>query len=152
MLTKYFKYRILQTLGGFYYGSTGNVPVGYYMGLSTTTPTIGTYNSGTISDCNFTEPTDSNYKRILFNTSNTGHPNPAYPFRFKDNNEEIENSVEIHFNAATENWGVITHIGIFDNSGHLLAFASLNTPITVNTGYVVTIPVGDALISIEPEE
>jgi hypothetical protein len=42
----------------------------------------------------------------------------------------------ITFPAPTANWGVVTHVGIFDASsgGNLLVWGALTTPKTVNNG------------------
>ena len=46
------------------------------------------------------------------------------------------NTADIVFPSPTANWGVITHVGIFDatTAGNLLFHGALTTPKTVNSG------------------
>lgn len=45
-----------------------------------------------------------------------------------------DNLSAITFGAPTADWGTITHVGIFDESGNLLLWGALTTPKTVNNG------------------
>lgn len=147
MLTNYAKNIILDGLGGDVSTSTATIE-GYYIGLSTTTPTVGTYNSGTAADCNFTEPgAGSGYSKIIYNRNSSA--TIRYLFGYNSAHSEVHNNTEIHWDVAKSNWGTITHVGLFDQNNHLLAFSALTTPITVNTGFVATILAGDAVITID---
>lgn len=60
------------------------------------------------------------------------------------------NSAQIDFPAATANWGVITHIGIFDNAGSpvMYWYAPLSASVTINTTDIFRVNVGDIQLSI----
>jgi len=152
MLTNTVKRTILQAISG--QVNTTTLQPGYYMGLSITTPS----SDGT----NFTEPSsDAGYERIYINS--THHEGPQYPFEFDpEDPNTVRNKYEIHFNVATANWGVITHVGIFGNSGTgnsgtLLAYGHLvddeghDTSIEITTGHIPTIVKGQAKITIDVE-
>ena len=55
---------------------------------------------------------------------------------------ESYNKNEINFPVATENWGWITHIGIFDNesSGNLIAYAGLDYKKEIRAADIYKIP------------
>jgi len=152
MLTTYFKKQLMDAISGQISGSSA-VSTGYYFGLSTTTPTVGT-TTGTAADCNFTEPSSAdNYARVCYNKGATSIL-VRYPFNYPTGTttyNQVENTTEIHFNVATQSWGTITHIGFFDNNNHLLAFTELNNSIVVTQGSIATILVGDAVITLEAE-
>ena len=162
MITSYYKKTIMDVIAGQLSGGTGSqatLPVGYYLGLSTTTPTAGTAtgtDAGSVTDCNFTEPSDSNYQRIFYNKI-AGMPSgydQRYPFAYPVGTttyDTVSNSYEIHWNVATQNWGTITHVGFFSANGKLLAYTALTNSIAVNTGNIATILLGDAVISLEAE-
>lgn len=141
MITSTFGKQILQALGGM--SQQVYLTIGYYMGLSSTTPNI----DGT----GYTEPTDPNYHRIKYYSA-TQSSDLQFPFEFVSGSGDkaITNKFEVHFDVATENWpNQMTHILLFSSSGGLLAYAPLTSPITVNTGYIPTILKGEAVISID---
>ena len=55
------------------------------------------------------------------------------------------NSGLITFDTPSGSWGTVTHFGIFDalTTGNLLYWGALSQSELVNTGNVVTIPIGD---------
>ena len=61
------------------------------------------------------------------------------------------NNAAIEFPTATGNYGTVTHIGVFDASsgGNLLAYASLTTSKTIETGDVFRVPSGDLDITLD---
>lgn len=63
---------------------------------------------------------------------------------------EATNSAPIDYPTATADLGTITHVGVFDalTSGNLLAYASVSTSKTINTGDVLRIPAGDLDIQL----
>lgn len=63
---------------------------------------------------------------------------------------EATNSAAIDYPTATADLGTITHVGVFDalTSGNLLAYASVSTSKTINTGDVLRIPAGDLDIQL----
>lgn len=66
------------------------------------------------------------------------------------NPTEATNSAAIDYPTATADLGTITHVGVFDalTSGNLLAYASVSTSKTINTGDVLRIPAGDLDIQL----
>lgn len=150
MLTTPVKKYVLSTLAGL--SSQGYLSSGMTLGLSSTQPSA---DGGTASQCNFTEPSAAaGYARIAI----SGGGSVVYPFEWVSgsNYTEVQNKYEIHFNVATANWGdPIAYVGIFDNSGKLLAFGPIvdnqgdPTTITVNQGHIPTIAVGQAKISLD---
>jgi len=151
MLTDTVKLRILSAISGI---SVTNIQVGYYLGLSSTTPTV--------AGGNFTEPSaEAGYKRVYIKTSDgTGHVTYPFVIDSQDPHSAI-NRDEIHFNVATANWGdPLTYVGIFDNNatgGTLLAYGLLvdsngdPAPITVLKDHIPTILQGQAKITIDVE-
>lgn len=61
------------------------------------------------------------------------------------------NNAAIEFPTATGNYGTVTHIGVFDalSGGNLLAYASLTTSKTIETGDVFRVPSGDLDITLD---
>ena len=156
MLTNTIKRQILTAISGqttqqqSSWRTNLDITVGWYLGLSLTTPAA----DGT----NFTEPAAaSGYERIWISAATTA-PGPRYPFEFDpEDPNTVRNKYEIHFNVATANWGVITHVGIFSQSGVLLAYGHLvddeghDTTIEITTGHIPTIVKGQAKITIDVE-
>ena len=149
MLTNNVKRYILTTIAGFY-SAEGNMSTGYQLGLSSTEPSV----DGT----NFTEPSASTgYARINIHPTSSSTQGPVFPFEWvpESNYTQVQNKYEIHFNVATSSWGAaVGWVGIFDNSNRLLAFGNIvdnqgePTTITVLTGHIPTIAVGQAKISL----
>lgn len=148
MLTTGIKKYILGEIAGGLSASGSFFSEGYYLGLSTTEPTV----DGT----NFTEPTAAaGYARVYINSSSTS--GPSFPFEWVSgsNYSQVQNKYEVHFNVATASWGTIGWVGIFDNSNHLMAFGHLvdsqgeETTITITEGHIPTILQGQAKISID---
>lgn len=154
MLTTPVKKYILAKLGGGL-STTGSMYLenGYYLGLSNTTPNA--------DGSNFTEPSGSSgYQRIKIR-SDSSSSGPVYPFVWTSTSgtgayTQVQNQYEIHFNVATANWGdPITHVGIFTQSGQLMAYGHLidgqgqETSITVLQGHIPTIAAGQAKISLD---
>lgn len=98
------------------------LPSRYYLGLSTTAPSI----DGT----GVSEPPEScGYARIELTTLSA----PV--------NGVIQNNAAIDFEESTGSWGTVTHYVIFDSAdgGNLLVFGSLSSPRTVDPSTIVTI-------------
>ena len=151
MLTTPVKKYVLAQLAGGLSSSGGYLTTGTKLGLSSTQPDVG---GGTASQCNFTEPdAAAGYARI----SISGSGSVVYPFEWVtgSNYTQVQNKYEIHFNVATANWGTLSYVGIFDASGNLLAFGPIvdaqgdPTTITVNSGHIPTVAVGQAKISLD---
>jgi hypothetical protein len=93
-------------------------PVTIYLGLFTAAPTDA--GGGT-------EVSGGNYGRVYM-------PVPASWTLVGGNPYTVRNAIQANFGAPSANWGVITHLGIFDaaTGGNLLYWAALTTPKTVN--------------------
>lgn len=98
------------------------IPTEYYIGLSTTEPTM----SGT----NVSEPASgAGYSRVLLNNLST------------PTNGVVTNTANINFEESTASWGTITHFVIYDAEigGNLLMYGALSTPRVVEAATVMTI-------------
>lgn len=98
------------------------IPTEYYIGLSTTEPTM----SGT----NVSEPsTSAGYGRVLLE-------NLSAPV-----NGVVTNTANINFEESTTSWGTVTHFVIYDAeiNGNLLMYGALSTPRVVEAATVMTI-------------
>lgn len=117
--------------------ATGNLPNPWYLGLSTTTPTV----SGT----NFTEPSGNGYARksVAYSdfaaSATQGDPTT------------LVNDTSIQFAEATGNWGTVTYWGAFSVSsgGSLLAFGQLTASENVTTGEAPWIAVNGFTLTLE---
>lgn len=120
MTTTYF----LNSIMGNVFGSKTNptLPTNYYIGLSTSAPTIA---GGNVS-----EPAGSaGYARVRL----TGLSEP--------NNGTITNGSAISFEESTADWGTVTYFVIYDapTGGNLLMYDALTASRTVETATVVMI-------------
>jgi len=107
------------------------IPTTYYLGLSSTLPTIG----GT----NVTEPsTGAGYGRLSINNL------------FASLNGLVTNVNVFNFSMSSTNWGVIPYYVIYDSvsGGHLLMFGNLSSPINVQSLVVVNIQPGELDIQL----
>lgn len=98
------------------------IPTEYYIGLSTTEPTM----AGT----NVSEPSVSaGYGRVLL--ENLSAPT----------NGVVTNTANINFEESTASWGTVTHFVIYDAEidGNLLMYGALSTPRVVEAATVMTI-------------
>lgn len=98
------------------------IPTEYYIGLSTTEPTM----AGT----NVSEPSVSDgYGRVLLD--NLSAPT----------NGVVTNTANINFEESTASWGTVTHFVIYDAEidGNLLMYGALSTPRVVEAATVMTI-------------
>jgi hypothetical protein len=61
------------------------------------------------------------------------------------------NSAAVEWPTATGNWGTIVAVGIFDasTSGNLLAWSTLTSSRTIETGDVFRIPAGDLDVTLD---
>ena len=98
------------------------IPTEYYIGLSTTEPTM--------TGANVSEPSSSfGYRRVLLENLST----PV--------NGVVTNTANINFEESTSSWGTITHFVIFDAEigGNLLMYGPLSTPRVVEENTVMTV-------------
>lgn len=105
----------------------------YYIGLSTTTPTV--------EGSNFKEPTASEYKRIQLSVMGTA------------SNGQIQNSDIIFFPESLTSWGTITHFGIFINATATtpIYWGALNANVEIPVGYVPIFRAGSLKIGLDKE-
>lgn len=61
------------------------------------------------------------------------------------------NAADITFTTATADWGIVTHLGLFDaiTAGNLLMWSPLDTSKTVNNGDTFKINAGDLDVTID---
>ena len=61
------------------------------------------------------------------------------------------NSAAVEWPTATETWGTITHVAVFDadTSGNMLVYASLTSSKTIASGDVLRIPAGDLDVTLD---
>lgn len=98
------------------------IPTEYYIGLSTTEPTM--------AGANVSEPSASaGYGRVLL--ENLSAPT----------NGVVTNTANINFEESTASWGTVTHFVIYDAEidGNLLMYGALSTPRVVESATVMTI-------------
>ena len=126
MNTTYF----LNCVAGDVFGSKADpaIPQHYYVGLSTTEPSV--------DGSNVSEPsTGTGYGRVSLD-GRLGEPDGGV----------VENSSSIDFNESTASWGTITHFVIYDaetvGEGNLLMYGELSAPRSVEASTIMTIRVG----------
>lgn len=128
-LTNAIKAAVLDALYG---KQTLTVPSTLYIGLSTTAPNP----DGT----NFTEPSGGGYARVAVQNDST------YWYDATEDNPSIKaNKLPILFPEATDDWGTVTHFGVFDadENGNLLDWAQLTSSFAVGTGHQPQFREGD---------
>ena len=121
-----------------------------YIGLSTTTPTESSANTG----YNFTEPpTSAGYVRkpVANTTGATASDFFDAPVVISLHGS-VANRIAATFAQATGDWGTITHFGIFDDTSapsaaNLVAWAALSSPKTVGDGDTASFAVGQLKIT-----
>lgn len=123
MLTTNFKNLIMDTI---FHGNTsvGSIPSAYYLGLSTTTPSVN--GSGV------TEPSSSaGYARVLVSSLSAS------------SNGTVSNSSIIEFNKSTGSWGTVTHAVLFDGDGNVCWSSPLSSSQTVSADNTLIFSVGE---------
>lgn len=70
---------------------------------------------------------------------------------FTVSGDTASNSAAVEFDTAGDDWGTITHVGIYDAStaGNLLDWAALSASKAIATGDVFRIPSGDYDITLD---
>ena len=113
-------------------GTPNTLPSDYYLGLSSTTPTI--------AGDNVTEPSsEAGYARVGIS---------AYLGNASEG--EISNTVAISFPESTAVWGTITHFTLFDaaDNGNLLAFSEISPNRNVDSETTLTIKSGQFTLTL----
>jgi len=80
--------------------------------------------------------------------SGTSYARESVAFTVSGNT--ASNSSAVEFATAGSSWGTVTHVGIFDasTSGNLMAYASLTSSKTIESGDVFRVPAGDLDITL----
>ena len=69
---------------------------------------------------------------------------------FTTSGNTTSNNAAVEFPTATGSWGTVTHVGVYDASsgGNLMAYATLSSSKTIDTGDVFRVPSGDLDITL----
>lgn len=129
MTTTYFLNSIMGNV--FKSKTSPSLPTTYYIGLSSTAPTI----SGT----NVTEPSSSaGYARVKLDSLSA------------PSNGVITNGSSITFNESTSSWGTMTYFVIYDaaTGGNLLMYDNLTTSKTVDASTIIMIKEGNLQLTL----
>ena len=110
-----------------------SIPAKYYIGLSTSAPTVA---GGNVS-----EPVNKGYARVEL--SSLGVKSGV--------DGGVTNSADINFAESTRDWGTITHFVIYDalTGGTLLMYGALNVPRTVESATIMTIKAGALNLNVQ---
>ena len=70
---------------------------------------------------------------------------------FTTSGNTTSNSAAVEYPTATASFGTVTHVGVFDAStgGNLMAYATLSSSKTIDTGDVFRVPAGDLDITLD---
>lgn len=81
--------------------------------------------------------------------SGGGYARQSVTFTISGN--EATNSGAIEYPTATDSYGTVTHVGVFDaaSGGNLIAYAALATSKAIDTGDVLRVPAGDLDITLD---
>lgn len=95
-----------------------------------------------------TDPTDADSGTEV-STSGTAYARQLTTFSSASSGS-TSNSASIEYNAATANYGTVTHFGIYDAStgGNLLFHGALTSSKTIETGDVFKIAIGNLTITV----
>ncbi len=131
MTTTYFLDLVSRQIFGKY--STPVIPSIYYIGVSSTTPTIG----GT----GVTEPTGGAYARIQVENNSTNIT--------QNGTGTGTNVYALSFAESTANWGTMTNYVVYDGltNGNLLMYGALDRTRTVESGTTLQIKAGQLQLS-----
>lgn len=129
MTTQYF----LNVVAGNVYGTETGIalPTQYFIGLSTTAPTV----TGT----NVSEPSGAGYSRVELTT--LGKPSGGV----------VTNTASVDFPESTASWGTVTYFVIYDalTGGNLLQYGQLSTPRSIEPATIMSIPTNYLNLSVQ---
>jgi hypothetical protein len=82
-------------------------------------------------------------------TSGTAYARETVAFTTTGNT--TSNTASVEYSTATATFGTVTHVGVFDAStgGNLMAYATLSSSKTIDTGDVFRVPTGDLDITLD---
>lgn len=129
MKSTYLANRILDHVAG---GPDYVRPATLYVALFTVAPNPG--GGGT-------EVTGGSYSRVALLNNATNFPAASL--------QSKTNGTVISFTTPTAGWGTITHFALFDAStgGNMIHFGNLTIPKTIDSGDLVTFPIGELVIT-----
>ena len=83
--------------------------------------------------------------------STTGTAYARKTVAFTTTGNTTSNNAAIEYSTATASFGTVTHVGVFDaaTAGNLMAYATLSSSKTIDTGDVFRVPVGDLDITLD---
>jgi len=115
------------------FGKSTYSPPTIYVALSAADP--GESGSG------LSEPTGNGYARAQTSASDWNTADGGL----------LDNAGAIEFNAATGDWGTMTHFALFDaeTAGNMLAYGALSQAKTVNSGDTVEFAAGDLDVALD---
>lgn len=111
-------------------GVTYTKPTTIYIALYTTAPTD---TGGGV------EPSGGSYARVAITcgmTAFSGTQGAGTTTASTGTGGTVSNNIAITFPAPTDNWGTVTHFGIYDDGtpDHILYWGPLNAPKVINSG------------------
>ena len=127
MFTDYFENKLIDWI---YRGQTYAIPSTWYIGLLTAAPTDSTTG---------TEVSGGSYARVAATRSLAkwaGTQGAGTTAASSGTSGTTSNNEVFAFPVPSGNWGVVTHVGIWDSltGGNLCIFGALTVPKTVNNG------------------
>jgi hypothetical protein len=82
-------------------------------------------------------------------TSGTAYARQSVAFTTTGNT--TSNSAAVEYATATASMGTVSHVGVFDaaTGGNMMAYATLTSPKSIDTGDVFRVPTGDLDITLD---
>lgn len=73
------------------------------------------------------------------------------PVAFTTTGNTTSNTAAVEYATATATFGTVTHVGVFDavTAGNLMAYATLSSSKTIDTGDVFRVPAADLDITLD---
>jgi len=83
--------------------------------------------------------------------STTGTAYARQSVAFSTTGNTTSNTAAVEYPTATASFGTVTHVGVFDaaTAGNLMAYATLSSSKTIDTGDVFRVPTGDLDITLD---
>jgi hypothetical protein len=120
------------------FSRTTTPPLNYYMALL---PSVAP--TAFINGSEFVELTGGGYSRVQI-------PNDGTAWVLGTDQTNVANKAGITFPTASANWGTIRYWALTDAStgGNVYFTGSFNTPVTVNSGDIMTVAAGNLVLSV----
>jgi hypothetical protein len=115
------------------FGKGNYAPPAIYVGLSTSDPTE--------SGIGLNEPGGNGYSRVQTTEADWNVAIDGF----------LDNAAAITFDAATGDWGTVTHFALFDtvSAGNMLAYGTLTQAKVIGSGDTVQFASGDLNITLD---